>query len=197
VSDSIIPLRRTERSEASDQALLSACARGNNLALQELFHRHADGVHGFLVRTRCVDAKDLDDLVQTTFLEVQRSAKRYDARASVNTWIIGIALNIMRQYIRSERRRREAMSEVAEMPRSTGDNGPHDQVAHRQELERLQRRFDALSSNLRIVFTLIDLEGMSGGEVARLLKLREGTVWSRLHQAREALRESVNRGGRP
>lgn len=197
MSDSVIPLRRAERSEASDQALLSACAVGDNFALQELFQRHADRVHGFLIRTRCVDGKDLDDLVQTTFLEVQRSAKRYDARSSVNTWIIGIAMNIMRQYLRSERRRREAMLEVAELPRATGVNGPHDQVAHRQELERLQRRFDALPTNLRIVFTLIDLEGMSGGEAARLLKVREGTIWSRLHQAREALRDAVNRGSRP
>jgi RNA polymerase sigma factor (sigma-70 family) len=197
MSDSVIPLRRAERSEASDQSLLSACALGDNLALQELFQRHADRVYGVLVRTRFVDGKDLDDLVQTTFMEVQRSAKRYDARASVNTWIIGIAMNIMRQYLRSERRRREAISEVAELPRSIGENGPHDQVAHRQELERLKRQFDAMPSHLRIVFTLIDLEGMSGGEAARLLNLREGTVWSRLHQAREALRQCVDRRGRP
>ena len=195
MSDSVIPLRRADRSDVSDQALLDSCARGDNLALQELFQRHADRVHGFLIRTRCVDGKDLDDLVQTTFLAVQRSAKQYDARSSVNTWILGIAMNIMRQYLRSERRRREAMLEVAELPRAPGDNGPHDQVAHRQELERLQRRFNSLPSKLRIVFTLIDLEGMSGGEAARLLGVREGTVWSRLHLAREALRESIAREG--
>jgi len=197
MSDSVIPIRRAERSDASDQALLSACALGDNFALQELFQRHADGVHGFLIRTRCVDSKDLDDIVQTTFIEVQRSAKHYDARSSVNTWIIGIALNIMRQYLRGERRRREAMLRVAELPRSIGDDGLHDQVAHRQELERLRHRFETMPSNLRIVFTLIDLEGMSGGEAARLLKLREGTVWSRLHQAREALRQCVEGRGRP
>jgi len=186
------PLRPPDRSQLSDQALLGACAAGDNLGLQELFRRHADRVHGVLCRLRCVERKDLDDLVQTTFIEVQRSARRFDARASVGTWIVGIALNVMRQYVRSEHRRRVAMSAVAELPRLTASKDPHDRIAHRQDLARLQRKFAALPSRLRVVFTLVDLEGGSGVEVARALKLPEGTVWSRLHQARERLREAVD-----
>lgn len=196
MSDLIIPFRRAERAEVSDGALLGACAVGDNLALQELFQRHADRVYGVLVRTRCVDHKDVDDLVQTTFIEVQRSAKSFDARASVGTWIIGIAMNVMRKYIRSESRRRVTLSAAAELPRSTDSKDPHDQVARRQDLARLQRRFEAMPSRLRIVFTLVDLEGLSGGEVARALKLPEGTVWSRLYQARESLRQAIKEGGR-
>ena len=195
--DLIIPLRCAERAELSDQALLSACAVGDNLGLQELFRRHADRVHGVLTRLRCVERKDLDDLVQTTFIEVQRSAKRFDARASVSTWIVGIAMNVMRQYIRGERRRRLAMSAVAELPRAPDGKDPHDQIAHRQDLARLQRQFEALPTRLRVVFSLVDLEGMSGGEVARALRLPEGTIWSRLHQARERLRKSFDEGRRP
>ena len=193
----VVPLRRAPRSDLTDEALLGACARGDNLALQELFERHADRVYGVLVRTRYIDTKDLEDLVQTTFIEVQRSAKRFDNRASVTTWIIGIALNVMRQYLRSERRRRVAIAAAAETPRPSDGKDLHDQVAHRQELARVQRRFEELPAKLRVVFTLIDLEGMSGVEVAKALNLPEGTVWSRLHEAREQLRRSIGEGAGP
>ena len=197
MKDTIIPLRRAERSELSDQALLSACALGDNLALQELFQRHADHVYRVLFRTHYIDRKDLDDLVQTTFIEVQRSAKRFDARASVSTWIVGIALNVTRQYVRGELRRRVAMTAVAELPLAGDGKDLHEQIAHRQALQRLQRGFEALPANLRVIFTLIDLEGMRGVDVARALKLPEGTVWSRLHQARERLRQLVEEGEQP
>jgi len=192
----IIPLRRVERGDVSDQALLSACALGDNLALQELFQRHAERVYRVLVRMQGIQHRDLDDIVQMTFIEVKRSAKQFDARAAVGTWIIGIALNVSRQHARSERRRRVAMSAVADLPPANDGEDPHHQVAHRQDLVRLQRGLDALPSKLRAVFTLIDLEGMRGAEVARALDIPEGTVWSRLHEARERLRQAVDEGGR-
>lgn len=195
--DLAIPLGGDERGDLTDRALLGACAAGDNLALRELLQRHAERVYGVLVRTRRVDDKDLDDLVQLTFIAVQRSAKSFDARASVGTWIVSIAMNLMRNYLRNERRRRLTMSAVAELHRSVHGNDPHDQVARRQDLARLQRRFEALPSRLRTVLALVDLEGKSGVEVARALQLAEGTVWSRLHKAREYLRQSIEEGGRP
>ena len=195
--DLAIPLRGAGGDERSDRALLGACAAGDNLALRGLFQRHAERVYGVLVRTRRIDDKDLDDLVQLTFIAVQRSARSFDARASVGTWIVAIAMNLMRKYLRNERRRRVTMLAVAELPRSVHGKDPHDQIARRQDLARLQRRIEALPSRLRIVLTLVDLEGKSGVEVARALELPEGTVWSRLHQARERLRQSIEEGGRP
>ena len=197
MTDTILPFRRAEVSEVSDQALVSACALGDNLALQTLFQRHVDRVHRILIRARYIDRRDLDDLIQTTFIEVQRSAKHFDARAAVSTWIVGIALNVARQYARSEIRRRAAMSDLATLPESEKGASPYEQAAQQQELACLRRGVEELPRKLRIVFTLCDLEGMRGVEVARALDIPEGTVWRRLHEARERLRRHLDPGGRP
>ncbi len=197
MTDSILPIRRADSGDVSDRALLSACALGDNLALQALFQRHVDRVHRILIRARYIDSKDMDDLIQTTFIEVKRSARRFDARAAVGTWIVSIALNVARQYRRSEFRRREVMSDLATFPQPEKGTSPYDDAARRQQLARLQQGIEKLPRALRIVFTLCDIEDMRGAEVAQTLKIPEGTVWSRLHEARERLRRHIDAGGRP
>ena len=59
-------------------------------------------------------------------------------------------------------------------------------------LQRLQAGFDELPPDLRTVFSLCDLEGMRGVDVARALRVPEGTVWRRLHSARVRLRARMD-----
>jgi RNA polymerase sigma-70 factor (ECF subfamily) len=131
-------------------------------------------------------------MVQATFIEVQRSAGRFDGRAAVGTWIVGIALNLARHHIRGESRRRSAMNAVAERHPKHDGRSPDDQAASRQMLARLQEGFDELPHDLRTVFALCDLEGMRGVDVAKTLRVPEGTIWRRLHEARVRLRARMN-----
>jgi RNA polymerase sigma-70 factor (ECF subfamily) len=173
--------------------LLAACARGERAALQELFRRHGPTVRGTLRRLRTLDERDIEDLVQTTFLEVRRSATQFRARAAVGTWIVGIARNLARHHARGEGRRRAAMSAVAAVVEYASQIRPDDEAARRQMLGRLQPAFEALPAYLRSAFTLCDLEGMRGAEAAHALQVPEGTVWRRVHEARLRLRATVTR----
>jgi RNA polymerase sigma-70 factor (ECF subfamily) len=196
MTDKLIPFRRpSEWHEVQDEALLSAAAAGDNSALEELFQRHGDIVHRIVARLRTIDRRDLDDVVQTTFIEVGRSARSYDGRSAVRTWIIGIAVNVARHHVRGEVRRRAAVSAIADLPAPRAVTTPFEEAAHRQLLGRLVSAFDELSHDLRAVFTLCDLEGMRGVEVARALGIPEGTVWRRLHDARTRLRNRINAEG--
>ena len=196
MTDHLIPFRRADRYEQlSDEALVAECARGTNTALDELFQRHGDRVHRVLSRLTHVDRRDLEDVVQATFIEVQRSARSFDGRASAGSWIVGIALNVVRHHIRGEARRRSAMSAAAETLPANNRGNPDELAAHRQMLERLQAGFDELPPDLRTVFALCDLEGMRGVDVARTLKVPEGTVWRRLHSARVRLRAVLDGRG--
>jgi len=195
MTDRLIPFRRPgDLQQLPDEALITAAAAGDNAALEELFQRHGDAVYRILSRLRTIDRRDLDDIVQTTFIEVRRSAGSYDGRASVGTWVIGIALNVARRHTRGEVRRRAAVSAIAELPTTTVAATPYDQASHRQLLARLASAFDELPHDLRVVFTLCDLEGLRGVEVARVLEVPEGTVWRRLHDARARLRDRIDRG---
>jgi len=192
MTDKLIPFRRPSGvHQLPDEALIAAAA-DDNAALHELFQRHGDGVHRILSRLRTIDRRDLDDVVQKTFIEVRRSAGSFDGRATVRTWVIGIAMNVARRHTRGEVRQRAVVSAIAELPATTFAATPYDQASHRQLLSRLATAFDELPHDLRIVFTLCDLEGMRGVEVARALEVPEGTVWRRLHNARARLRERIS-----
>jgi RNA polymerase sigma-70 factor (ECF subfamily) len=195
MTENIVPFRRVPQSDLSDEALVLACGAGDRRALEQLFLRHGAQVHRVLARLRQVNQSDLDDVVQTTFLEVYRSAKGFRGRAAVSTWILGVAMNVMRHYVRGEIRRRSAMSAVAQVSISVDDRRPDDGASQRESLHRLQAGFDALPGDLQNVFIFCDLEGLKGIDVARILKVPEGTVWRRLHDARTRLRAFVEGKG--
>jgi RNA polymerase sigma factor (sigma-70 family) len=195
MTDKLIPFRRpSDLQQSPDEALITAAAAGDNAALEELFQRHGDAVHRILSRLRTIDRRDLDDVVQKTFIEVQRSAGSYDGRAAVGTWVIGVAMNVARRHTRGELRQRAVVSAISELPAPAVAATPYDQAAHRQLLSRLAAAFDELPHDLGVVFTLCDLEGLRGAEVARVLQVPEGTVWRRLHNARARLRARIDRG---
>jgi RNA polymerase sigma-70 factor (ECF subfamily) len=187
----LLPFRRLEQRDVSDEALVSGCAAGDGAALEELFRRHGEQVHRVLVRLRHIELHDVDDVVQTTFLEVCRSAKRFRGGAAVSTWILGIAMNVARHYVRGEMRRHSAMAGIASVSLPTDDRRPDDWVSQRQSLERMKAGFDGLPRDFQVIFTLCDLEGLKGVEVAVALGIPEGTVWRRLHEARIRLRASI------
>ncbi len=185
----LLPLRRTDSSaaELTDDALLAACAVGDSSALGALYDRHEQAVRRFLARVAHAAAPDLADLVQTTFLEVYRSAGNFGGRSAVRTFILGIAANTAKVHIRGEIRRRNLMSAYATQSVAPGA-GPHESLERRQMAAKLDDALAALKPDLRVAFVLCDLEDVPGIEAARVLGIRVGTMWWRLHEARKALR---------
>lgn len=185
----VVPLRRVQgqAAEMSDEALVAACAVGEAAALGALFDRHNRAVFRFLSRIAGGPPEDLEDLVQSTFLEVWKSAPRFRERSAARSWIFGIAANLARRYVRGEVRRRAAMRGLADVP-AGASRRPDDDVARGQLVARLARALAALPHDLRVAFVLCDIEGITGVEAARTLGVRQGTMWRRLHDARKRLR---------
>lgn len=177
----------------SDEGLIAACAVGEAAALGALFDRHHRPVYRFIARV-LGPGDDIDDLVQSTFIEVWRSAKRFKGKGKVRSWIFGIAANVARRHIRTEVRRRRAMEGVASRP-APEPARPDDIAADRELVNRVGEALDDLSHDLRVAFVLCDLENISGVDAARALGVRKGTLWRRLHDARKALRTILD--GRP
>ena len=192
MSERVLHLHRHMFRELSDADLIQSVARRDKAAMEELFERHHERVHRILARLRSVDAVDVDDLVQTTFLEVQRSATRYHGQSAVGTWIVAIAVNVMRHHVRKEVRYRTALANRGrEPPPAATADSPFDESANRQAMARLAHAFDQLPRVQKEVFLLCDVEALRGTEVARALDLPEGTVWRRLHEARMTLRRHL------
>lgn len=174
----------------SDEALLAACAKGDRTALSTLFHRHSEALYRFTSRLAGIQDRDLDDLVQATFVQVSRSASRFSGSSSVRTWIFGIAANLARKHVRSEVRGRSARTTFESIP-VAGAVQPDSAAEQRQALARIEAALAALPHDLRAVFVLCVMEGASGKQAAQALGVPQGTVWRRLHEARAALRDAV------
>lgn len=191
----LVPLRRIsgDITEMSDEALVAACGTGDAPALGALFDRFHAAVYRFAGRLAMTDDLARDDLVQATFLEVRRAAPSFRGTSSVKTWILGIAANIARHTLRSERRRRAHQAGFLE--RAAAAPEPLDeQVERRQLLAQVAEALSALPRDQQIAFLLCDLEQLPGVEVARVLDIPEGTLWRRLHTARKAMRHAIERG---
>jgi RNA polymerase sigma-70 factor (ECF subfamily) len=194
----LVPFRKGSdgvTSDLSDEALLAACALGEGTALAEIFQRHGDRVARVLARLPSVDRRDLDDLVQATFIEVHRSAAKFGGRAAVGTWILSIAVNVMRHHVRGEIRRRALVTAAAEEMAFASAPRPDDDASKRQLLARLERALASLPQDMQLVFSMCELEGIRGVEAARILGMREGTLWRKLHEARLRLRDALEPGG--
>lgn len=174
----------------SDEALIAACARGDRTALSTLFHRHSEALYRFASRLSGIQDRDLDDLVQATFVAVSRSAARFSGSSSVRTWIFSIAANLAKKQVRSEVRGRSARTRFEAIPMA-GPVPPDSAAEQRQALARIDAALAELPHDLKAVFVLCVIEGASGKQAAEALGVREGTVWRRLHEARTALRNAV------
>jgi RNA polymerase sigma-70 factor (ECF subfamily) len=193
----LVPFRRATPGPMPsqlDEELVASCAVGDSGALADLFKRHGDRVYRVLGRLPGVDKRDLDDLVQATFIEVYRSAPKFGKRAAVGTWILGIAVNVMRHHVRSEVRRR-ALAVAADVADVRTASRPDENASRRQLMARLESALAELPQDMQLAFSMCELEGIKGVEVARILGMREGTVWRKLHEARLRLREALEPGG--
>lgn len=180
----LLQLRPLDVRDLSDEALAAACATGDRAAQALLFERHVEAVHRFIARMRTSDAAVVDDLVQATFLAAFRSADRFRG-PRLQSWLYGIAVNVMRTYVRKEIARRRVTTSLAEQP-------PQEAIAPRDaDVVRLREAIETLSPKLREVVTLVDLQGESGADAAEALGVPEGTVWRRLSDARAKLREAL------
>lgn len=157
----------------------------------ELFGTHAAGLRRYLAR-RVGGA--CEDLVAETFLVALRERGAYDpARAGVRAWLYGIATNLLRHHVRAEVRALHATArlvghrEVAEPH--------HDRVAERVDAaDRVRRLAGALArlpARDRDVLLLTSWAGLTATEVGEALGIPAGTVRSRLHRTRRALREQA------
>lgn len=181
--------------ELSDEALVAACATGDTAALAALFDRHHAVVFRFVSRIASACASDVEDLAQSTFLEMWRSSGRFRQTGSARSWILGIAANLVKHYVRGEIRRRTAMADLAGQPAGGRGRRPDELAAENELMQRLAAALDALPHDLRVAFVLCDVEEVPGVEAARALGVRQGTMWRRLHDARKRLREMM--GGHP
>lgn len=174
-----------------DAELMARLAAGDIGALGELYDRHQASVRRFLMRATA-GAGDVDDLVHATFLTAAQSAARYDGRAACRPWLVGIAVRLLRRRRLALGRFFALVSSLRALRPAAAD--PRAKLHARSDVERALAR---LSETKRITLLLAEVEGLSGPEIAELLDIPVGTVWTRLFAARRELRRLLGEEDEP
>lgn len=127
---------------------------------------------------------DAEDVVQQVFLSVHRALPEFRGESLLSTWIYRIALRAAIA-TRAKRRTFEPLEEHLPAPSAEKE------LMLRDEARRVTVAMDRLSLDHRVVLSLFAIEGLSHGEIAAVLGVPEGTVWSRLSAARRRLNDQL------
>jgi len=183
---------RGPRGEPPDADLMQRTAQGDRDAFAHLYRRHQATIFRFArLMTGCDAAAE--DIVQEVFLALMRDASKYDAaRASLTTYLFGVARHLTRRRLLRERRFVALDSSGAPEPLAGDDAGAH--LQQRRSMEELRRAILALPSRYREVVVLCDLEETSYADAAAAVGCPVGTIRSRLHRARQMLATALAAG---
>jgi RNA polymerase sigma-70 factor, ECF subfamily len=153
----------------------------------ELVRQHADRVYRLAFRLSG-NQQDAEDLTQETFIRVFRSVQNYQP-GTFEGWLHRITTNLFLDMVRRRSRiRMEALPE--DYDRVPADEPNPEQIYHDSRLgPDLQAALDSLPPEFRAAVVLCDIEGLSYEEIGATLGVKLGTVRSRIHRGRQALRD--------
>ena len=170
--------------------LIDRAKRGDKEAFTTLVLQLGDRL--FSVAYRILrDTSRAEDAVQQTFLIAWRELPTLRDDGRLEAWLYRLLVNACYAEIRHTRRWQPGLRLVS--VEDPAEDDAQMSVAHRDELERAFRR---LSTEHRAVLVLHHYVGLSGVEVGEALGLSAGTVRSRLHYARQAMRAAIEADAR-
>jgi RNA polymerase sigma factor (sigma-70 family) len=173
---------------SSDLKRMAAWRSGDDAAGEALVSAHYDSILRFF-RTKAGD--DADDLAQRTFLRCVEPSNAYEGRSTFRAFLFGIARNVLLEYIRSCVRDRKVDPDFS--VRSVLDLNPRASTVAfvKAEQRQLVQALQQLPLDQQVALELYYWEELSVDEVAAALEISPGTVKSRLHRGRAALRELI------
>ena len=188
---------QTDKDILDENRLVSLLKQGNEEAFSTLVRRYSPRLFSIAYGIT-LDREESLDIAQDVFLKVHRHIKTFKGKAGLSTWLhritVNQSLNWKRRCIRRLKWHHQPFEENQtcniEEHRSNTDNP--ETLYRKKELELLFKKgLKELPEDARVVFTLKEIEGLSYAEIAKVLKIKHGTVSSRLFYARKRLKELI------
>lgn len=184
------PTPPTQSTQSDDPArpLIEAMAAGDTQALDTLYERYGPAILSFLV-ARLGDRQLAEEVVQDVMLAAWENAARFRGESKVFTWLLVIARNRAMNVQRKHAPLSVSLDE--EFESGTSDSGLFEAISRKATSAVVRAALRALPAAQRELLVLVFYHQLSGPEVARVLGITIGTVKSRLHRAKEALRRAL------
>lgn len=191
--------RRSDQ-ETADGEAIERILSGDREAFRDLVERYQDRLFNVLVRI-LGSHHDAEDLLQEVFMKAYRALGNYQGESQLYTWLYRIAVNAAL----SHRRKGRTRGPVLSLDQPLSSDGPipdpadpgrtvTEEVEAAEVVEEVRRGIEALEDDHRAILVLKDIEGLAYEEIAEVMQCPRGTVKSRIHRARMALRAQLKGG---
>jgi RNA polymerase sigma-70 factor (ECF subfamily) len=176
----------------SESQLIDESLQGNSAAFGELVRIHQDRLFNAVAHF-IGDATEAEDVVQEAFVQAYVKLSTFQRTSAFYTWLYRIAFNTAV----SRRRRKHVTASVDSSREQTGnepaDSGdaPDSRLLRSEQAVQVQQALALLSDEHRAILVLREIEGLEYEAIGAALNINIGTVRSRLHRARMALRERL------
>jgi RNA polymerase sigma-70 factor (ECF subfamily) len=186
--------------EESEPLNLKKLQSGDTEELTKMVQQYSDPIYRVALRM-LNDQAEAEDVLQETFIKALRSLENFEGRSNLSTWLYRIAVNESLMVIRKRK------PEISIKQDDAGDEEneeisvsqivdwcclPESEFLTNETRGVLADAIQKLPENLRTVFILRDIEGLSIIETAQALELTETNVKTRLLRARMKLREELS-----
>jgi RNA polymerase sigma-70 factor (ECF subfamily) len=174
---------RENRELHATSRLLEGLRSGERESLERFYESYFARIYQF-ARRRVRNAAEAEDLTQEIFLAAMRSIDSYQEHANFDSWVFGLARNVVHQHLRSAQRRqaREALAQ----PRSAPPT-PEEKLAERRVVETLGRRLATVEPWQAEAFGLRYFQKLPWTEIARRTERTRYTVSTTLRRLRGRL----------
>jgi len=182
-----------------DAVLMLRVKRGDREAFELLVNKYKQPVTNLIYRT-LGDATEAEDLAQNVFVQVYKSAHRYQVSAKFTTWLFTIARNLCLNEIR-RRSRHPADSLDAPHPEHEDQPlrqfedaktfSPPDALLHGELEQKIQQALSELPENQRLAILLCRQDELSYEDIARVLGCSLSATKSLIHRGRETLKQKL------
>ena len=171
---------------------------------REAFARLVDETSGHIYRVALQilgDEQDAEDVLQETYIKAFRSLPDFEGRSSLTTWLYRIAVNEALMMVRKRKSQAISVEESNSFDAEAESDRmeivdwcclPEGELLSSESRRFLDRAVQTLPANLRVVFVMRDLEGLSIQDTAEALGLSENNVKTRLLRARLRLRQELS-----
>jgi len=184
----IINLLKRKKGKSLEE-IVAGCCKGDAGCQKELFEKYGSTIMTIGRRYEHADF-GASDILQETFILVFKNIKRFDSsKASFETWIKKIAMNVVLNMIRSRKMKFLDIDNTI-LPLENLDDTPSYDEKLSEEL--LLKIIGELPDGYRTIFNLFVVEGYSHKEIASILNISIQTSKSQLSKAKKMLRKKIN-----
>jgi RNA polymerase sigma-70 factor (ECF subfamily) len=185
-----------------ERRLVRRLKQRDERAFREMVLTYQQQVYNIVFRM-LNNQQEAEDLAQEVFVTVFKSIDSFRGDSKLSTWLYRIAVNHCRnrfKYLaRRQHQAQRPLDDVKEHNRDAGMplqgeiNRPDQMLEGRRLEAAIQREIANLDEDHRMLIVLRDIQGLSYDEIGKITNLAAGTVKSRLHRARMALKDRLEK----